>query len=345
MTARTLGYLTFVSLSIWGFLRYLMPYLFPFVFAVFLAFTLEPAVQFLTNKLRFRRSHASLLMILIIVTLLLTFLAWGVTRIASELTDLYGYLPQYYTNFNEVLSYILKTAGDISERLPEPLARGAQEQWNRLYSLVARLVSGAGGLVRGLPSFAVTALFAILATYFVMRDRAPISAFIRHIVSPKALQGFQHVETGILLGLGGLVRAWALLALLTMIINVLGLMLLGIRYAVALGILLAVLDILPILGPGLIYVPWVLYHFIWGNVGTAIGLVVLYGSVSLLRQVFQTHLMGRELGLHPLATLISVYVGFRLFGTAGIVYGPLSILVIKILWESGFIPHEGGDTD
>jgi predicted PurR-regulated permease PerM len=127
-----------------------------------------------------------------------------------------------------------------------------------------------------------------------------------------------------------------------MIINVLGLTLIGSRYAVGLGILLAIMDILPVIGPGLVYIPWILYQAIWGSPAVAVALLVLYGAVSLLRQVAQTHLVGREMGLHPLATLTSLYVGYRMFGAAGLVYGPLAAILIKGLWVSGVIPHEGG---
>ncbi len=153
---------------------------------------------------------------------------------------------------------------------------------------------------------------------------------------------FRNVESTILSGIAAVVRSQVLLVLLTMTVNIVGLSLLNTRYAVGLGILLAVLDILPVIGPGLIYFPWILYHVIWGQLSTGIGLLILYAAVSFVRQVIQTQLVGREMGLHPLVTLFSIYLGFRLFGAIGIIYGPLTAILILGLWAAEVIPHEGG---
>ncbi|HHW18184.1 MAG TPA: sporulation integral membrane protein YtvI [Firmicutes bacterium] len=342
MNRSTLAYLSFLFIGIYIFLRFFLPHILPFAIGVFLAFLLDPAVSFISRRLRVSRGFSAFLVLLLLLGSTGFFLTWGIARIASELSDLYGYFPQYYGEFTRIMGEVLRVAGEVSQRLPEPLARVAQDQWNRLYSVLSRAVSGAGSLVRGVPGFSITMIFTILSTYFMIKDRAAIGAFLRSIVPPKAFDSFKNVEVDILTGVAGFVRAQVLLVLLTMVVNVIGLSVLNTRYAVALGLLLAILDILPIVGPGLVYFPWILYHLVWGNVATGVGLAVLYAGVSFLRQVVQTHLVGREMGLHPLVTLISLYIGFRLFGAPGLVYGPLVAILVKGLWASGIIPHEGG---
>ncbi len=342
MTTRTVGYLAFLLAAIYLTFRYVLGYVLPFVLGVFLAFILEPAVRILSRRGRISRSGAAIVLVLLLVGSLAFLVAWAVTRIAAEVTDLYGYLPQYYGEFNRVISEVLRIAGDISQQLPEPLARAAQDQWNRLYSLLSAIVSGAGGVVRTLPSFTVMTMFTFLSAYFVMKDRAAIGAFFRRLMPDRAFTHLKNVEMDMLGGVVGFLRAQAILILLTMVINVIGLSMLGSRYAVGLGLLLAILDILPIVGPGLIYLPWIAYQLLWGGVTYAFWLLVLYGVVSLSRQVVQTHLVGREMGLHPLVTLLSLYVGAKLFGAPGVIYGPLTAILIKALWASGAIPHEGG---
>lgn len=342
MTTKTVGYLAFLFASIYVFLKYVMAYVMPFVLGVFLAFLMEPLIRRMTSSSKIKRSTAAVLVITGLVAVLALLLTWGITRVATELTDLYKTLPQYYVDFNKVLGEVLRVAGDISSQLPEPLARVAQEQWNRIYSLLSVIVTGAGDVFRGVPGFTITTLFMFLSAYFVMRDRTAIGTFARSMVPEKTFRSFKSIEMDILGGVAGFIRAQALLVTLTMILNIIGLTLLGSDYAVAMGLALALLDVLPILGPGLVYLPWIVYHLLWGSAGFAIGLIVLYGAVSLFRQVAQTHLVGRELGLHPLLTLVSIYAGFKLFGAPGIVYGPLTAIVVKGLWASGVIPHEGG---
>lgn len=342
MRVKTISYLTISLIAIYVLFRYLIGYFMPFAIGLFLAFLLDPLVTFICERTRLKRSSSALVVVLLLVTVLLSLMTMAVTRIVDELTALYEFLPQYYEEFNRVVLEVLQVAGDISERLPEPLARAAQEQWARIDVLLSRVISGAGGLVKGVPLFLVMLTFTILSTYFIMSDRAKLGAFVRGVLSPETHKNFKNVELDVLGGVAGFLRAQAVLVLLTMIINVLGLAVLGSRYAVALGILIAILDILPVLGPGLVYVPWILYQAVWGTPGMAVGLLVLYGAVSLLRQVAQTHLVGREMGLHPLATLISLYTGFRMFGAIGLIYGPLGAILIKGLWVSGVIPQEDG---
>lgn len=342
LTTRTVGSLVFILLGLYLVFRFVMPFILPFVLAVFLAFIMEPMVRSLAGRGRFGRSWASLVVVLLLVGALVLLVSWSVMRITAEVTDLYGYLPNYYGEFNRVVSEVLRVAGDLSQQLPEPLARVAQDQWNRLYSLLSVIVSGAGGVVRGVPSLTLTIVFTFLSAYFVMKDRGVLRDFAQSIMPARTFANFRNVQTDVLGGVAGFIRAQTVLVVLTMIVNVIGLSMLGSRYAVALGLLLAVLDILPIVGPGLVYLPWVGYHLLWGSIGYGVWLLVLYGAVSLLRQVIQTHLVGREMGLHPLVTLISLYVGVRLFGAPGLIYGPLTAILVKELWASGVIPHEGG---
>lgn len=319
-----------------------MPYVFPFVIGAFLAFLLEPLVVFLVGRTRMTRAWAAFLCILVLVTGLGLFVSWAVTRVAQEVADLYGYLPQYYGEYNKILEDVLRMVGEFSQRVPEPLARIAQDQWNNLYALVAGIVTGAGGFVKGLPGFSVSMLFTIISSYFLIKDRNAISEALKRLLPGKTFASYKDLESNIASGIAAVIRAQVLLVILTMVINIAGLSLLNIRYEVGLGALLAVLDILPVLGPGLVYVPWVIYHFIWGSATTGIGLIILYGGVSFFRQVIQTHLIGREMGLHPLATLFSLYLGYRLFGPIGIIHGPLTAMLIAGLWGAGVIPKEGG---
>ena len=135
--------------------------------------------------------------------------------------------------------------------------------------------------------------FTIISSYFLIKDRNAISEALKRLLPGKTFASYKDLESNIASGIAAVIRAQVLLVILTMVINIAGLSLLNIRYEVGLGALLAVLDILPVLGPGLVYVPWVIYHFIWGSATTGIGLIILYGGVSFFRQVIQTHI-GRK---------------------------------------------------
>lgn len=342
MTTRTVTYLVVIFTGIYLFFKYAVGYVLPFVVGVFLAFLLEPVVSAISRKLHIKQAFAGFLTLMVLLGSLSYLFTWAVTRIIRELTELYKVLPSYYEEFNRIIVEVLQIAGDISEKLPEPLARIVQDFWNQLYELISSIVTGAGGVVWGVPGVTIMIFVTVLTAYFVIRDRVVLGQFIRSILPTNTYNKFKSVQVDVISGIAGFVRAQILLVFLTMIVNVVMLILLGFRYAVALGLCLALLDILPVIGPGLIYLPWITYHIIWGEMSLALALIVLYGAVSFLRQIAQTHLVGKEMGFHPLVTLMSLYIGIRFFGPLGFIYGPMTAIIIKGLWVSGFIPHEGG---
>ena len=258
----------------------------------------DPLVVFLVERTRMTRAWAAFLCILVLVT----GLGFSFPGQSQGLPRKYRALrvsASILREFNKILADVLNMVGEFSQRLPDPLARIAQDQWNNLYTLVASIVAGASGLVKRLPGFSVSMFFTILSSYFLIRDRNAISESLRRVLPDGAFASYKNLESNIASGIAAVIRAQVVLVLLTMLVNIAGLRVLNIRYAVVLGALLAVLDILPVVGPGLVYVPWVLYHFIWGSATTGIALIILYGGVSFFRQVVQTHIIGGKWGCTP----------------------------------------------
>ena len=106
-------------------------------------------------------------------------------------------------------------------------------------------------------------------------------------------------------------------------------------YALLLGLLFAVLDFLPILGPALVLLPWALVSVLMGNMHQAIGLLIIWGILTISRQVLQPKILGTQMGAHPLASLMSIYIGFRIFGLLGLIIGPTLLMIIIAILNEG----------
>ena len=139
----------------------------------------------------------------------------------------------------------------------------------------------------------------------------------------------RQTRIGLVRAMGGYFRAQYILMAMSGIISIIGLMILRNDYALLIGLLLAALDFLPILGVGAVLLPWALISVIMGNVNQAIGLAVIYGVITISRQVLQPKILGAQMGTHPLASLMSIFIGFRIFGLLGLIIGP-SLLMIFI---------------
>jgi predicted PurR-regulated permease PerM len=115
----------------------------------------------------------------------------------------------------------------------------------------------------------------------------------------------------------------------------LGLIILQNPYALMIGLIMAVLDFLPILGSGSVLIPWALFHLVTGEVNAAVGLMALYAVITITRQVLEPKILGEQIGVHPLLSLVSVFVGFQVFGVLGIFIGPALVMVFISMKEPG----------
>ena len=100
-----------------------------------------------------------------------------------------------------------------------------------------------------------------------------------------------------------------------------------------LGALIALFDALPVFGAGMILIPWALISFLQSDTRMGFGLIILYGVEALTRSALEPRLVGRQIGLHPLATLLAFYVGYRLMGVLGMILFPIASILIKQLFE------------
>ena len=118
-------------------------------------------------------------------------------------------------------------------------------------------------------------------------------------------------------------RAYGKLFALTFLEVFVGLLLLKIPYALIMAVCIASVDILPVLGAGAILLPWSLAMFLCGDHRMSLALVVLYGVITIVRQIAEPRILGARLGIHPLMSLFCVTLGVGLFGWIGVFVGPI----------------------
>ena len=114
-------------------------------------------------------------------------------------------------------------------------------------------------------------------------------------------------------------------------------------YLVAISIVTAVVDILPVLGTGTVMIPWAVINFFTGNVGLGIGLLILYAIITVIRQILEPRLVAMNVGIHPVLTLMGMYLGVQLFGVIGIFLLPITFVLLKALNDEGIVHLWGRD--
>jgi sporulation integral membrane protein YtvI len=327
-----------VALGLYIFSRYIIAYLTPFVVALVIAALIEPQVDWLEQHTKVGRGWATLFTLLFFVFLVALFLVLGISNLYYELQDLLRTLPNYQQNISQTLQKWFGEVQFLYSRLPEPVISALEASPDLLYRQVETLAKAIINWVVGLPNFFITLTISFIASFFMTRDhhllRKELIGMLPRGWREPAVQVGRDVFAAVL----GFIRSQLILITISGGVSFIGLLILKVRYALLLALLVAILDLLPLIGPSAFYLPWAGYHLLMGNYSFAISLLLLLATGFLIRQLAEPRIVGSQLGLHPLATLIGIYLGYRLFGAFGLFLGPVLVITFKAIARGFIVP-------
>lgn len=318
-----------------------LPIVLPFFVALIVAELLDPIVQFLTWKGRVPRGIAVGLVLFLFVGLFTTAITIAVARLVEEIEAAIIYLPNLYNSALILAEEFSQGFGSVSATLPESVHQMLTDNIYTLMESVKEMlpgVVGTLGMVSSVPMFIANLLVALIATFFISRDRRIINDFLLSLFPSVWRPKLRKVKVDVWASTMGFAKAQAMLIAMTMIQSMFGLWLIGANYWVMMGVIVGVADVLPLLGPATIFIPWIVYNLIFGSKIFALKLLVLYAVLASVRQVLEAKVLGEQLGLHPLAVLVSLYMGFQFFGALGFIVGPILAILLKSMINSGLLP-------
>lgn len=307
----------------------------PFITAVVAAVLIDPIVDWLELKKGFKRGTAVAISLLIMLAIIVALVLLVASRLVIELTELYQRLPAYTEEFSrqglnlaqEIRNFM--TNNPLPVQAQDALQQNLQSGLQKLSSLVAGATDKLFKLLTGLPAFITVLFVAGLATFFVSRDKVLITSNIYRFLPRKMIRPSSTVVGEVSKALVGYFRAQVILLTITTILTVVGINFLGLEYGLTIGITVGILDLLPVIGPGALLVPWALILILGKEVRLGVGLLMLYGIISGTRQLLEPKILSGNIGLHPLVTIVSLYLGLRLLGFWGIIIGPFLVIIGK----------------
>lgn len=268
-----------------------------------------------------------------------TVLTWIILRLVKELSDLSVTLPQRVEKTQQFIDLWVKKGVLFYGTLPKSVTDNLKESLNSLTNTMqhwaGELVSVLLTIISGIPSAIMILLFCLIATYFFSRDREKIARLWLRIVPPPWGAQVLEVSRQVALAFQSYVRAQFILVSITAFLSIIGLYFIGASYALTIGLLIGFLDMIPVLGPGTIYIPWAIWAFITGDMLLGAKLIVLYLLVMVIRGVLEAKVVAANLGLHPLAVLIAMFVGLKTVGVLGLVLGPMLVIAIQAAVKAG----------
>ena len=318
------------------------PLLYPFIIGFLIAYLLQPLIRLLEHKAKAPRWLAvtgSLVLFLGVIGGLLTLV---ITRIVNEMERLSQFINNNYIAWLERFDVLIHS--DLLRRLTERVtelyeASGYQSTVDNgiasigqdIANYIIKILQGLGQLILGfvtaLPNITLGLVVAIIAAFFIAKEWEHNRNWFSSKMPERANTAIFAVWADLRKALFGFIQAQLILISITAVFVIIGLFLLRVPYALTIGLLIGLVDLMPYLGTGAVFVPWIIYVFLDGNIALGIGLSVLYAIILIARQIAEPKVYSSSLNLRPLATLIALFVGLQLFGFLGLILGPV-ILVL-----------------
>ncbi|MBE6976128.1 MAG: sporulation integral membrane protein YtvI [Ruminococcaceae bacterium] len=335
--------LVILLLGLWLGLRYVLPLALPFLLAGVLALISEPLVRVFENRLHLRRGIAAGIGVgisILLAALILITLCAFLLRQLSHLADVVPDLESTATNgIASLESFFLSMAGKAPRGIRPLLTHGVENVFSgssRMMDQISeKLLNLASGILKALPDSALGLGTWILASFMTSAKLPQIKSYLAsHIPSQwkeQTLPRLRHLKGC----LGAWLIAQAKLTGVTLCVLAVGFLLLRIPYALLWAAVISLVDALPILGTGTVLIPWSLVCFLRGDSLQALGLLGIYAAAALLRSILEPRLVGKQLGLDPLVTLMALYAGYHLWGIFGMLIAPLlAVTVTQLAWKS-----------
>ncbi len=317
----------------------------PFILAFGIALISRPFTRFLHNKLKVPDKIAAFIALLIVVAVIALLITLLVNRLMFEFNNLVANLPKYIDtvqeNFNKASDSLWKYYDAVPQNIADKIDEGVNGLAEGASSLIPIATQWTLLKATSVATMMPYTLFFIIAfflgSYFMTADYERIGAFIKKNVPEKVTTRITQIKEYAITALLRYLKGLFIIMCVMFCVLLVAFWVLKINSALLLALVIALMDALPVLGMGLVLIPWGIISLIMGDISTGISLVLLYVLVVIIRQFIEPKIISSSLGLHPLITLIGMYLGFRLFGVGGIIIIPIIIIILVFLNRSGAI--------
>jgi sporulation integral membrane protein YtvI len=326
--------------------RYLWGALLPFLVSYLFAECFRPVVRYSERNERFPKRFF-VLFVVILAAVSIAFLIYAVMRrLVFEVTSLLDGLKYTvelirtddvfaYEMIEKINSFI--PFFDVRERLWEMRSNLDEELLGMALSFGEKLSGGIISFLKTavafIPKTILNFVVIIISTYYFAIDRVKINCFFLSLFPKSVRRNLKKGKDALSETAGKYLHAYGLLFLITFGELLLAFLVLGIDYSFLLAFLIAIVDILPVLGTGTVLIPWALVLIFSGSYTLGTGLLIAYAVITVVRQVIEPKIVGKFIGISPLAALASMYIGLELMGIVGIFTFPIGAIILKRLIE------------
>jgi len=338
-------YIAIVAIVL-GVFRYVIPWCLPFLLGFAIAWMLQGVIFRISKKVKIKNKTIALIVLALFYLIIGTLVVLGSFQLIAMLGSVIKELPHYYfTSVEPALETLFSTVSSFLGNIHPDLAKNLKDLNSTLLEIgesLAPAVSSSSlsyltSFVSFVPSFLISFIFIIISSFFFALDFKNIKEFIMmQFDEPKKLV----IRRAKALTFGTIIKfikSYGIIMSITFVELSIGLLILGVDNAIAIALLIAIFDILPVLGTGGIMIPWIIICVINNHIELALGLLIVYGLITVIRNIIEPKIVGGQVGAHPIVMLISMFLGIRILGAIGIIALPVLVIIVKNLNEEGIL--------
>jgi len=329
--------------AIWFSLKYLTIVLFPFLISWVLAFYLQKPILFLNKKLHLPKKLSATLFIIGAICVTAFIFSKILNGIFSELS-----LIDTESVSKSVVSFFDSAGNIVDKYLPQSLVSNEGLATKLREGTVSALIEVVTGTLEKLPSLVtrfisfiprllIILVIFLFSSFYLSSDYVKINSFLISQFNKRASAFLIEAKNIFFEVVSKFLKAYLILYVITFFVMLAGLLLIGVRFAFIMAVIIATVDILPILGSGTVLIPWSIISVFSHDYALAIKLILLYVTITFIHQILEPRLIGAVAGIHPLASVLAIFTGYSIMGVFGMFSFPVLLIILKTLNDRGRI--------
>ena len=315
----------------------------PFLIAFIISIIIEPLIKYISKKTKLTRKSSAIIVLLIVSIIIIGLLLWGITSLISEssnlLMSLNGYFEKAYLQIQKFTAKIDFSKIQLSDQVNTIIQDSVYEFLGKLSNIIKDgLTSIVNGITK-IPTIAIYVVITLLSTYFICTDRLYMLDQLEHHLPKSWVRKIGIHLRDLISTLGKYLKAQSIMILIAFFIVLIGLSIMSflgfnVRYPLLTALGISFIDALPILGSGTAMIPWSIISALNGDIKLALGVLVIYAIILIVRQFLEPKIVSKHIGIHPIFTLIAMYTGYKFIGILGMLIGPIVLIILKNIFAT-----------
>ncbi|ANU27870.1 sporulation integral membrane protein YtvI [Planococcus versutus] len=322
---------------------YILPVSIPLIIALITAIFLEPFVSFIHKKFKWQRKSAVISVFIIFLLIVSSLLYWIVTQLIGQIIQFSKMVPDYTnslsTMWDEVQEFFFRSTKDMPVEVVSSFETELAGFMDSIRTWVLSIINydTVTNLLTGIPSFLVSFIVFLIALFLFMLDLPHLKILLFKRLKDSTAEKVRFIFARLNKVIFGFLKAQFLVSCIIFVVSLISLAFIAPEYALVMSVVIWLIDFIPILGSIIVLTPWFAYEFITGDVVLGTQLAILALVLLIIRRTVEPKVMGTQIGLSPLATLIAMFIGLQLLGFLGFFIGPLIVILFTSAREAGMI--------